>query len=106
MSTLPFSAENLAAVAVLKEATSTQQMSGMPRSPAQEDNSPLQNGEIHTNGVNESKTERNAATMSVLTGNRSKSRFPILFHTSFFVLTASASGVSSDIDKQEPEHEC
>jgi len=100
------SAENLAAVAVLKEATSTQQMSGMPRSPAQEDNSPLQNGEIDTNGVNESKTERNAAIMPVLTGNRSKSRFPILFHTSFFVLTASASGVSSDIDKQEPEHEC
>ncbi|RLN09423.1 peptidyl-prolyl cis-trans isomerase CYP95 isoform X1 [Panicum miliaceum] len=69
------SAENLAAVAVLKEATSTQQMSGMPRSPAQEDNSPLQNGEIHTNGVNESKTERNAATMPVLAGNRSKSRY-------------------------------
>ena len=27
-------------------------------------------------------------------------------HKSFFVLTASGSGVSSDIDKQEPEHEC
>jgi peptidyl-prolyl isomerase G (cyclophilin G) len=79
------SAENLAAVAVLKEATSTQQMSGMPRSLAQEDNSPLQNGEIHTNGVNESKTERNAATMPVLAGNRSKSRFPILLHTSIIL---------------------
>jgi peptidyl-prolyl isomerase G (cyclophilin G) len=85
MCTLLFSAENLAAVAVLKEATSTQQTSGMPRSLAQEDNSPLQNGEIHTNGVNESKTERNAATMPVLAGNRSKSRFPILLHTSIIL---------------------
>ncbi|CAD6251476.1 unnamed protein product [Miscanthus lutarioriparius] len=67
------SEENLAAVAALKDATSPQQKSGIPRSPAQ-DVSPLQNGEIHTNGVNESKIERNAAVMPVLTGNRSKSR--------------------------------
>ncbi|AQK59960.1 Peptidyl-prolyl cis-trans isomerase CYP95 [Zea mays] len=97
--------ENIAAVSALKDATSPQQKSGIPNSPAQ-DVSPLQNGENYTNGVNESKIERNAAVMPVLTGNQSKSRFPILLHTSFFVLTASGSGVSSDIDKQEPEHEC
>jgi peptidyl-prolyl isomerase G (cyclophilin G) len=79
-STLTFSEENIAAVAALKDAISPQQKSGIPRSPAQ-DVSTLQNGEIHTNGVNESKIERSAAVMPVLTGNRSKSRFPILLHT-------------------------
>ncbi|KAK3152450.1 hypothetical protein QOZ80_2BG0159010 [Eleusine coracana subsp. coracana] len=68
------SAENLAAVASLKDAASTQQKSGISRSPAQEDNSPPQNGEIHINGVTESKTERNVDIMPSLTGYRSKSR--------------------------------
>uniref|UniRef100_A0A804PFM9 peptidylprolyl isomerase n=1 Tax=Zea mays TaxID=4577 RepID=A0A804PFM9_MAIZE len=67
------SEENLAGVAALKDATSPQQKSGIQRSPAQ-DVSSLQNGEVHTNGVNDSKIERNAAVMPVLTGNRSKSR--------------------------------
>ncbi|AQK59938.1 Peptidyl-prolyl cis-trans isomerase CYP95 [Zea mays] len=65
--------ENIAAVSALKDATSPQQKSGIPNSPAQ-DVSPLQNGENYTNGVNESKIERNAAVMPVLTGNQSKSR--------------------------------
>lgn len=79
-STRNFSEENLAAVAALEDATSPQQKSGIPRTPALEV-STVQNGEIHTNGANESKLERNAAVMPVLTGNRSKSRFPILLHT-------------------------
>ena len=77
---LTFSEENLAGVAALKDATSPQQKSGIQRSPAQGVSS-LQNGEVHTNGVNDSKIERNAAVMPVLTGNRSKSRFPIFLHT-------------------------
>jgi hypothetical protein len=100
--------ENLAAVASLKDAASTQQKSEMPRSLAQEDNSLPRNGEIHINGVAASKTERNVDTMPSLIGNRSKSRFPILLHTSIILCAYCfcKCGASSDIDKQEPEHEC
>jgi hypothetical protein len=101
--------ETPAVVASLKDAASTQQKSGIPRSLAQEDNSPPRNGEIHINGVTESKTERNVdTTMPSLTDNRSKSRFPILFHPSIILCAYCfcKCGVSSDINKQEPEHEC
>jgi hypothetical protein len=100
--------ENPAAVASLKDAASTQQKSGIPRSLVQ-DNTPPRNGEIHINGVTESKTERNVdTTMPSLTDNQSKSRFPILLHSSIILCAYCfcKCGVSSDINKQEPEHEC
>lgn len=69
------SAENHTAVFALKDATSTQEKIATPaRSLAQEDKSQLENGEMRTNGVTDSRSERNLDTVPVLTGNRSKSR--------------------------------
>ncbi|KAM0844883.1 hypothetical protein ACQ4PT_056802 [Festuca glaucescens] len=69
------SAENHTAVFALKDATSTQEkIATPPRSLAQEDKSQLENGEMRTNGVTNSRSERNLDTVPVLTGNRSKSR--------------------------------
>jgi hypothetical protein len=75
--------ENHTALAALKDAASTQQKSATPRSLAQEDKSPKEDGDTRTNGVTESKTERNADI--ALTSNRSKSRFPIFLHTSIIL---------------------
>ncbi|VAI56978.1 unnamed protein product [Triticum turgidum subsp. durum] len=82
--TSQISAEDHTAVAALKDATSTQEKIGTPRSLAQEDKSQLENGEMCTNGVTDSKSERKSGIVPVLTGNRSKSRFPIL-HTSIII---------------------
>ncbi|KAM0921009.1 hypothetical protein ACQ4PT_007218 [Festuca glaucescens] len=69
------SAENHTAVFALKDATSTQEkIATPPRSLAQEDKSQLENGEMRTNGVTNSRSERNPDIVPVLTGNRSKSR--------------------------------
>lgn len=68
------SAENHTAVAALKDATSTQEKIATPRSLAQEDKSQLENGEMRTNGVSNSRSERNPDIVPVITGNRSKSR--------------------------------
>uniref|UniRef100_M8C588 peptidylprolyl isomerase n=1 Tax=Aegilops tauschii TaxID=37682 RepID=M8C588_AEGTA len=58
--TSQISAEDHTAVAALNDATSTQEKVGTPRSLAQEDKSQLENGEMRTNGVTDSKSERKA----------------------------------------------
>jgi hypothetical protein len=76
----------VAAVAALKDVTSTQEkIATPPRSLVQEGKSQLENGEMRTNGVTNPRSERNPEIAPVLTGNRSKSRFPTLLHTSIIL---------------------